>query len=201
MRLSISKGNIKLGSGKNAPHSISLPPGLSCPPGVPCLADCYARKRGYNFRKTVKNAWDRNWRTWQTTPSKFEQEVCAYLMVHEPGWFRWHVGGDIPNADYLLMMQRTARAFPNVKFLAFTKQYEIAYKGLKGTPPNLQLVLSMWPGWGAPLPDKRLPHAWMQDGAENRVPADALECPGCCEECGMCWSLSRLGLDVVFRKH
>ena len=40
-----------------------------------------------------------------------------------------------------------------------------------------------------------------EDGSEVRVPKDAIECPGNCESCGMCYELDRLGRDVVFHKH
>ena len=50
------------------------------------------------------------------------------------------------------------------------------------------------------LPKTTLPLAYMQDGTEKRV-TNALECPGNCETCGMCWNLKSLNKNVVFKKH
>ncbi len=198
-RLSITQGNMKMGRGKHAPHSISLPPGRTCAPGVPCLQDCYARKSMYRLYHNVRTAWDHNLSIWQRTPGRFEQVVTGHVAQHRPHFFRWHIGGDIPDLLYLEMMARVAANVPNTKFLCFTKRHDFALVFADRLPQNLQLVLSMWPGFGDV--DATFPRAWMQDGTEDRVPNNVLECPGCCEQCGMCWHLSQLGRDVYFHKH
>ena len=43
--------------------------------------------------------------------------------------------------------------------------------------------------------------AWCDDGEETRIPADAIECPGNCNECRVCWYLSKLDKDTKFKKH
>jgi hypothetical protein len=89
-----------------------------------------------------------------------------------------------------------AKAFPSIKFLAFTKKYDLDYSKI---PNNLSIVLSAWPNW--PLP-KHGPIAFMQDGTEDRYnDQDTLECQGCCEHCSLCWYLSQLNKNVVFHKH
>lgn len=56
-------------------------------------------------------------------------------------------------------MKNIAHQFPNTKFLAFTKRFDIQYRSL---PDNLTVLASMWPKWGDPkIID--LPKAWMQD--------------------------------------
>ena len=62
------------------------------------------------------------------------------------------------------------------------------------------ILFSAWPGMAFLNPQGHRV-AWMQDGTETRVPADAIACPGNCESCGMCYELERLGHDVVFHKH
>ena len=69
---------------------------------------------------------------------------------------------------------------------------------MKNLPNNLTIVISVWPGLR--IPNSKLPKAFMQDGTENRI-NNAIECPGNCENCGMCWNLSKLGKNVVFNKH
>ena len=65
---------------------------------------------------------------------------------------------------------------------------------------NLGAIFSAWPRMKIDNPhDHRI--AWMQDGTEDRVPEDAVECPGNCETCGICFRLRKLHRDVVFHKH
>jgi hypothetical protein len=85
---------------------------------------------------------------------------------------------------------------PSTIFLAFTKRYDLEYSEI---PENLTIIFSMWPGVPDTAP-RGFPRAWMQDGTEDRVPDDALESPGICHNCGMCWQLAKIGRDVVFHK-
>ncbi len=188
-QISISPGNRKVG---DVP-SISLPLITTCAHDVPCARTCYAWRKCYHLTPQVRGAWDRNWRIWQADPVAFERMVCGSLTFSAPFWFRWHIGGDIPDRKYLAMMVRVARQFPNTRFLAFTKRHGWL-KGLD-KPSNLALVASMWPGWGEP--PAGAPVAWMQDGTETRIPAGTSQCPGYCPDCGICWE----GQSVWFQKH
>ena len=189
--MSISKGNSKLGKVPN----ISLPPGKACVNCDGCIKDCYALK-SYRMYPTVRNSWNENLASVLKSPVTYFSEIGQYLSKHSPTFFRWHVSGDILDQDYLNNMFSLARTFPHVKFLAFTKAYSLDY-GNK--PGNLEIVFSAWPGMQ--IPETSMPIAWMQDGTETRQPVDALECPGNCETCGMCFSLSETGKDIVFHKH
>ena len=195
--LKISKGNNKIGRTWN----VSLPPVKSCGKDVPCKKKCYALK-SYRMYKNVRAAWDNNLSLWQSDPATFESDLLGALSKARkaPKFFRWHVSGDIVSLEYLRMMARVAESFPETKFLAFTKRYDIVNSFSGNLPENLKIVFSGWPGLAMFNPYK-LPVAWMQDGSETRVPADALECPSNCEGCGMCWSLGELNKDVVFHKH
>lgn len=42
--------------------------------------------------------------------------------------------------------------------------------------------------------------AWLDDGSDD-IPANAMPCPGNCENCGACWGLAKRGIDVKFAKH
>ena len=196
--VSISRGNIKLG---NVPN-ISMVPGSSCPRGVPCLGQgCYALKSIRRFRD-VGAAWRRNEELAKHHPDSYFMQIAAHVAEAKPRLFRWHVAGDILGADYLRGMCRIAAGNPGTHFLAFTKNFEVVndYEDREVIPSNLVVVYSGWPGMSFLNPHgHRI--AWMQNGAETRVPKDALECPGNCESCGMCYELDRLGRDVVFHKH
>lgn len=83
--------------------------------------------------------------------------------------------------------------------LAFTKQWD-NIRGVNFTD-NVSIVLSAWPGTTIPEDLRELYSvAWLNDGSEP-MPADAIECPGNCSTCGVCWSLSKRHIDVFFNKH
>jgi len=188
----ISHGNGKIG---NTPN-VSLLPVVSCPRGVPCArsGECYDQK-ACRLYPTVKAARTRNWKAASKRRAEYFAGIRQYLQRYSPKYFRWHVGGDIPDAGYYREMCRIAREFPNTKFMAFTKNHGLDFRG---RPANLAIVFSMWPRWGDSK--KRMPRAWMQDGTETRIPADAVECSGQCDHCGVCWNL-KPGQNVFFHKH
>jgi hypothetical protein len=107
------------------------------------------------------------------------------------------VAGDIVSYDYLKMMVRVAEKNPDYRFRAFTKQHSIVAMLDRRLPTNLGITISAWPGMPIVNPHN-FPVAWMRDGREDRIPADALECPGKCDVCEICWGLDK---DVVFNKH
>lgn len=196
--ISISNFNKKMGEIR----SISLPPVVSCPNCALCSKGCYA-VNVYRRRPTVRKAWDRNWRIYNDTPAKYFLDVKEFMVNRQASMklFRWHVSGDIPSARYMEGMDLVASAFPTIEYLAFTKSYFIVdwYMNAYNKPDNLHLVLSGWPGLEMHNPH-RLPVAWMQDGTEDRVPDDAIQCNSKCDSCGMCWQLEKLGKDVVLDK-
>lgn len=173
--------------------SISLPPAQTCQ-DMPCFKDCYAQKP--YMRARCEHLWHRNWQLWKSNPQKFQCGMHAYLTLHEPEFFRWHVAGEIPDQQYLDMVFWLATEFPYTKFLIFTKRYDLEFTI---NPSNLTVVFSCWPK--LKIPDHCTPRAWMDDGSERRIPKDALKCSGMCETCLTCWKLKDLHRDVYFEKH
>jgi hypothetical protein len=149
---------------------------------------------------SVAQARLKNWSTWTNHPEKYFEMLRAYLSIKSPRFFRFHVGGDIPNQSYFNDMKKTARMFPDIKFLAFTKNYSLYFKSI---PSNLSIVFSIWPDY--PMTNKvkrsKLPKAFMQDGTESRISEKAIECPGSCYNCMQCFNLKDLKRDVYFHKH
>ena len=196
MKLTISPGNSKLGKIPN----ISLTPIVSCRPGVPCAKKCYALKAFRMYPNTVK-AWNGNLEAYKENSEAYFYQIHKWLTKKEPEYFRWHVGGDIPDEQYWYSMIQMARVHPMVKFLVFTKYYELDFSYV---PDNMSVVLSMWPGYKLPelgTSGSILPRAWCQDKTEDRIPVGAIECPGHCDTCGACWGLAKKKLDVVFNLH
>jgi hypothetical protein len=129
-------------------------------------------------------------------------QIAAKVAEAKPLLFRWHVAGDILNRDYLRGMCQIAAANPGTHFLAFTKAFEIVnrYEDHEAIPANLVIVFSAWPGMSF-LNPRRHRVAWVRSRAENRIPKNAIECPGNCSSCHKCFEHDRLGRDVVFNKH
>jgi hypothetical protein len=197
MRLHVIDGNDKLGRISN----LSLPPRATCNQCAGCVEKgCYAWKL-FQHRPSVHTAWLDNWKLWKADPKRFEGDLAKHLSNPRITHFRWHVGGDIPSAEYWQMMIRIARQFHKIDFLAFSKQFDI----IRGRiPGNLEVVISAWPD--LPIPRRvrrRFRVAWMFDknNPDKRIPKSAVECSGHCDKCHMCWDLRGSGKDVVFHKH
>lgn len=198
MKTRISNGNSKLGTIAN----ISLTPGKTCSPEAcrTCLTHgCYAMK-SYRMYKNVRATWDANTELATSDLATMESDLMQYFgSANAPRFFRIHVGGDFVTREYAEMWTRVAGANPHTNFLAFTKQWNVI-RGIP-FPDNFSVVLSAWPGTVIPEDLRALYSvAWLDDGSEE-VPADALECPGNCSTCGVCWSLAKRHIDVKFAKH
>jgi ferredoxin len=189
--ITISNGNQKLGKIPN----LSLVPVKDCANCTACRKDCYALK-AWRLYPSVRRAWGANSKSFRRDSAKACREVSAWIAKHKPRFFRWHVAGDILDQAHLDGIANVAKEHPQTLFLCFTKRHDLSFHSIPG---NLSIVLSMFPSM--PMPSQSLPIAWMQDGTETRIPANAMECPGHCDRCGMCWNLSTLGRDVFFRKH
>lgn len=198
-KVSISPGNIKLGN----IASVSLPAYLTCR-HCGCWKICYAEKIA-RLRPSVREAYQRNLRVLQDDPDSFWREVNAQIAVSK--FFRFHVSGDIPSAEYLEQMVRAAINYPDCQILCFTKKYELVNEYIyahKDLPSNLHMIFSGWPGLDMDNPFN-LPeaHVYFKDGTTTARP-DAKKCGGNCTECAItedgCWTLKR-GEQVVFNQH
>lgn len=194
--MKLSPGNHKLGQIPN----ISLPPIKTCKGcETVCGPYCYAN-RFYRMYPDVRNAWDHNLEHAERDLTGYFEDIRLALtekIIYK--FFRWHVGGDIISPLYFYKMVVLAENLPEINFLVFTKQYDLinAARDEEVFAKNLQVVFSAWPG-----KEMINPHgfkvAWLQNGKETRIPESAIECPGACDSCGMCWQLDKLDRDVVF---
>lgn len=183
--------------------SISMPRIQTCAPGVPCAKTCYVSH--FDWRTTVRNAYDNNLNLWLSDPDGFEVQATA--AAYGSYYFRWHVSGDIVDMNYLKMMCRVADKLQRTQFLAFTKKYDLVNSFLTSgnkIPSNLHILFSSWPNYNMNNP-YNLPVAYVsfKDGT-CEAPADANECSGHCEDCAYagknCWVLGPGG-SVVLREH
>ena len=197
--ISIASGNNKLG--KNCVNW-NLPPILSCMTKAPCAKDCYALQFFKQY-PNVRKAYLSNLSAVQSNLDETFKHLQYHLSVTKTEYVRIHASGDFISQAYLDKWIDTARMFPELKFLAFTKRYNFDYSA---TPDNLKIVFSAWPG--LPLPDS-LPvgvsgYAYMLDkhNIDDRIPHNAVQCAGNCVNCHMCWQIDKLtSKSVFFHKH
>ena len=181
--LHISAGNAKLGSIMN----ISLPPVVSCHNCGGCAKYCYAI-RSYLKSPQCMRAWGDNYKLFLTDPDRYFSEISDEVKLQR--FFRWHVSGDIVNAEYFAGMIRVAVANPKIEFLAFTKAYHIVNAAIAAgavIPDNLHVIFSAAPGVDMPNP-YRLPecHIAFADPNLNTYTGGAEyvhECGGNCAKC------------------
>ena len=217
----ISGGNSKMG---NIP-SVSLPSVITCRQCA-CQEKCYAR-RLERLRPAVRNAYQHNLDVLNSDPETYWREVEASVMMSR--FFRFHVSGDIPSAEYFAKMVEVAKRNQHCEILCFTKKFDIvnnyinrAYlDSIAGTsihpqlcnmwmiaeqfiPKNLHIVFSGWKDLQMFNP-YMFPeaHVKYRDGSTT-AREDAVSCGGNCTECAVtdcgCWTLQR-GQQVVFNEH
>ena len=120
-------------------------------------------------------------------------------------FFRYHVSGDIIDADYLQRMCKLARELKGTNFLAFTKNYQDvnAYFMTHKKPANLKLIFSL-PFDGCKIDNPHnLPTAAVI--LKGNQPAENYKiCGGNCAECACrgvgCWELKK-GETIAFYEH
>lgn len=199
MKISISPGNVKMG----AIPSVSLPPVQTCPKNAPCYKKCYARRMAARY-PNVRNAYENNLNAFIANPLEYFAQVEQAAKMHR--FFRWHVAGDIPNAQYFSGMVTTAERTPGTMFLCFTKQFDIVNDFLNygGTiPENLKIIFSTWNEYRPAENPHNLPlSAVIFKGSET--PDNVKICGGNCTECTCrgvgCWELKN-GETIAFYEH
>ena len=197
-RVSISFNNDKMG----IIPSFSFPPVLTCKNFNKCVLDCYALRMCYRRSNTAKS-WLNNFKIWQNNPQAVEFAILNASVTS--AYFRYFVGGDIPNLDFLKMMVKIANKVKTCKYLAFTKNYKLVndylLKGGK-LPKNLKIVFSKWGKTQINNPFN-LPTSGVIFKGDEILKSDKIcggNCANCiCQNVG-CWML-RNGEEIKFLKH
>ena len=190
--------------------AFNLVPGKTCSPEAcaHCMKEgCYALKNclchGYDIEtNNCLKAWTENTVMAMRHLYALETAINAWLDKYQPELFRIHSSGDFFSVEYARMWRRVAMKHPETRFLAFTKQFDVVRHVRFYKLDNFELVLSGWTG--VKVPEDLRKHyrvAWCDDGTEDRIPEDAIHCPGNCNECRVCWYLSKLKKDTKFTKH
>ena len=198
-----SLGNIKM---KHV-MSFSVLPLVTCAKDVPCKKDCYAA-RMCRFRTNVRDCYQKNTDMLKAGRYRtFIEDFFDVLQETHVDKFRFNVAGDFFCPEYLCAALDLATSCPDVKFWAFTKQWDVVKEVLKDCPKeewpaNFNLVLSRW---GDYVPPKDLSDlfgiCWFGDKeGKYPYPEDAFVCNGGCETCLACANLGP-GQNVVIHQH
>ena len=200
LSVSVSPGNRKTGW----IPSVSLMPYITCPAACKgtCDGKCYAGKLCAIYKTTLQS-YARNVAIWQARPNYYFSGIKSVAMINR--FFRYHVAGDIPNADYFNRMVQVARECPDCTFLAFTKRYSIvnAWIDTNGPlPSNLKILFSGWSNL-KPINSHGLPETTVYGKHDTPDPAWLL-CGGNCSECSCrgtgCWK-AESGDVIAFEIH
>lgn len=193
---------------KTGPAILDLAfPVCSCREDAPCKESCYACK-GAQQIAVVQAAYYRNWRLWNENPDNFFEQVFYEIKYSGLTTVRFFDSGDFPNYDFLERVISLCEKTPDVKYMAFTKQYEIVndyiFKNGK-LPNNLNIVFSAWDkSWEVPNPHE-LPVAYVEfkDKRMNpNFPKNSFRCPmreSTCSACKVCWNKNLKA--VIFKQH
>lgn len=204
MNIKISTTNSKLGY--QIP-SISLLPQCSCRKDAPCAHGCYGKKGNFTY-KAVQEAQRHNYDCYAQDGNAYFNEIISYLndALISYKYFRWHTVGDIVDHNYLLGMIKVASKCKQVKFLCFTKKFDIVndYVAHGGKiPNNLKIVFSAWHKAFKVDNPFDFPVAYVffrKEELNPNIPEMAIPCGGHCPECLACWSLKK-GQSVFFNQH
>lgn len=193
----VTIGNRKLGS----ICSINLPALITCREDAPCKKTCYANKGHFKY-PCVSNLYAENLRSFNEDSKQAELDILKQLPSE--GFCRVHASGDILNKEYLNMLISIAKKSKKVKFMCFTKKYELINEYLdegNKLPTNLKMVFSGWLGLNMINPHN-LPTAYivLKIGHDDRIKKSALSCSGACYQCFACWNIKK-GQQVLFKQH
>ena len=190
LKVCITSGNVKIGRVMN----VSLLPIVTCANCRECKRLCYDIKACLQY-VCVLMARARNTALAMYNRDEYFRQIAAKLSRRKTRkFFRWHVGGDIPDYDYFERMIAVAEAFPDFRFWTYTKNYGIVnlycarHGGSKDcVPSNLVVMFSKWDGmkmlnpYGFPEFYCKLPDG-NKDTTEEEF-SKMHKCPGNCEIC------------------
>jgi hypothetical protein len=205
--ISISNHNSKTGSCCN---NLAFPT-CTCREDAPCKASgCYCMKGTQAMCKVVA-AYLRNLQIYNNDPDDFWEQV-RFKIKHNPlPLFRWFDAGDILDYEFFCGMVQLANEFPNIRFMSFTKKYDIVNEWLAtygDLPNNLNIIFSAWHiGWKVNNPfDMPVAYVDFKDQTLNpQFPKGITGCPNqsdktiTCSMCQKCWN--KKIKSVVFKQH
>lgn len=187
---------------------LSVPfPVCVCDPNAPCFEKCYAQHGCQGFAN-VQGAYYRNLRLYNHSADDFFEQLYYKIKFSGLPMVRFFDSGDFPDMEFVAKSIELANQFPNIKFMAFTKKYELVNQFLHNggkLPNNYNIMFSAWDKlWEVPNPF-HLPVAYVKFKDERmtpEMPSNTFRCPGresTCSACGVCWN--KKVVAVCFDEH
>jgi hypothetical protein len=182
-------------------------PVCSCRENAPCMNQCYAQK-GRQQMARIQAAYYRNFRLYNNDPEEFFEQVYYKVKFSGLPLVRLFDSGDFPDHEFLERLVELCQKTPTVKYMAFTKKYEIVNEYIdKGNklPDNLNIIFSAWHKlWEVPNPHGiAVAYVDFKDKSLNPdFPKNAFRCPGresTCSACGVCFN--KKVKAVIFNEH
>lgn len=112
---------------------------VTCPNASKCATACYARTAFYMF-KNVSNKHHANLTATQSP--LFIPLAIAELQKKKPTYVRIHDAGDFYSLEYFYSWIAIAKALPDIKFYAYSKQVQMIKENQDKIPENLIIIFS-----------------------------------------------------------
>lgn len=195
--LNLSYGNTKTGKGILIWNLLAI---VTCIGSTAeCRNKCYARKAERLYPNVLPSRTENKI---EADSNEFVNNMIFTIQKASKrkgftGLFRIHESGDFYNQQYLDAWKSIAKAFPDIKFLAFTKSWQLDLQANK--PNNLNIVYSEFAD--TKVFKENMPLAIAKKGVQ---PSDLNKkrflCPGSCATCSLCWTLKN-DETVFFEMH
>lgn len=139
-------GNSKISGNPPVPNALSLPAPRTCPGSTPtCRAACYASSAATSIPKDLAARYADNLAIVQwalgNAPGATARHLAAWIAKHcQSVGFRWHVSGDVFDANYAYWIALVCSWSPGVQHWIYTRSFQFAplFRGV----PNLAVNLS-----------------------------------------------------------
>ena len=214
MKISLAKGNTKLGKGV---YAFNLMPGdeplstkdkgqLTNVRGTcggccsDCKGVCYAIRDASRYHNTCIPSLGKNTLIMRHDIDNMFQQLKNACIAKKVKILRYHSSGEIESYDYLLHMVKLAVELPDVKFYFYTKRFEYIEQYLtdhKVFPSNLICNISEWNGNTNGFNLNGV-NVFTYDDGNNPELKDVIHCPAVdknghktgihCDQCKRCFS-------------
>ena len=191
----LKRGNLKLSSRQG----VFTLPRCTCIGAGKCRDFCYAKKM--EMMKNVRES--RAWKFEQSKTNHFIYDMMKEIRKGGLEVVRVHESGDFYSQEYLEKWRSIALAFPNVKFYAFTKAFQLNFSVL----PSNFIVIQSYGSCHDGLIDEEKNTSRVVD-SETMVNYGEYLCPygktwfyKCGETCAYCFSDYPKVKHVAFHKH
>jgi hypothetical protein len=197
----IGKGNHKLGT---SILTFSIPPIITCIGSTPhCRDICYGLKGRLIFKSAKAAFWENFSATMKDTfVREMTNALTKKLRSGKFKAFRIHVVGDFYSQEYLEKWKEIARRFPDLRFTAWTKSWQLDFSKL---PENMNVFYSIVKDTIVVNPTIHRYCILDEDGKYLKR-KDVFVCPyleigkGACEQCWACYGEHPPKI-LILRKH